>query len=33
LKVLEMNPRFVGTEERGELFASVEPEDVVVLAE
>ncbi|HWA88029.1 MAG TPA: ABC transporter ATP-binding protein [Opitutus sp.] len=34
LKVLEMNPRFVGAAgERGELFASVEPEDVVVLAE
>ncbi|HVU23300.1 MAG TPA: ABC transporter ATP-binding protein [Opitutus sp.] len=33
LKVLEMNPRFVGAAgERGELFASVEPEDVVVLA-
>ncbi len=33
LKILEMNPRFVGAEERGELFASVEPGDVVVLKE
>ena len=34
LKVLEMNPRFVGAAgERGELFASVAPEDVVVLKE
>ncbi|MSU69357.1 MAG: ABC transporter ATP-binding protein [Opitutaceae bacterium] len=31
LKILEMNPRFVGTSARNELFASVEPEDVVVL--
>lgn len=33
LKMLELNPRFAGPAARGELFASVEPEDVVVLLE
>jgi iron(III) transport system ATP-binding protein len=33
LKILELNPRFAGPSNRGELFASVEPEDVVVLLE
>ena len=33
LKILELNPRFVDAATRGELFASVEPEDVVVLVE
>jgi iron(III) transport system ATP-binding protein len=33
LKILELNPRFVGSEARGELFASAEPDDVVVLAQ
>ena len=31
LKIFELNPRFVDGAARGELFASVEPEDVVVL--
>jgi iron(III) transport system ATP-binding protein len=31
LKIFELNPRFVDQTARGELFASVEPEDVVVL--
>jgi iron(III) transport system ATP-binding protein len=31
LKIFELNPRFVGQAARGELFASVDPEDVVVL--
>ena len=31
LKIFELNPRFVDQADRGELFASVEPEDVVVL--
>jgi iron(III) transport system ATP-binding protein len=31
LKIFELNPRFVDQAARGELFASVEPEDVVVL--
>jgi iron(III) transport system ATP-binding protein len=31
LKIFERNPRFVDGRERGELFAMVEPEDVVVL--
>ena len=31
LKMLELNPRFVGSASRGELFASVDPRDVVVL--
>jgi iron(III) transport system ATP-binding protein len=33
LKILELNPRFVGTESRGALFASAEPDDVVVLTQ
>ncbi len=33
LKIFELNPRFVDQSGRGELFASVEPEDVVVLTE
>ncbi|MGH7959226.1 MAG: ABC transporter ATP-binding protein [Opitutaceae bacterium] len=33
LKVLELNPRFIEQSTRGEVFASVEPEDVVVLVE
>ena len=33
LKIFEMNPRFVGSADRGELFAAVEPADVVVLTE
>jgi iron(III) transport system ATP-binding protein len=31
LKILELNPRFLGQSPREELFASVVPEDVVVL--
>jgi len=31
LKIFELNPRFVDQAARGELYASVEPEDVVVL--
>jgi len=31
LKILEMNPRFLGASSSEELFASVNPEDVVVL--
>ncbi len=31
LKIFELNPRFVGHAARGALFASVDPEDVVVL--
>jgi iron(III) transport system ATP-binding protein len=31
LKIFERNPRFVDGADRGELFATVEPEDVVVL--
>jgi iron(III) transport system ATP-binding protein len=31
LKIFEQNPRFVGAASRGELFASVEPDDVVIL--
>ena len=31
LKVFERNPRFVDGATRGEIFAAVEPEDVVVL--
>jgi hypothetical protein len=31
LKIFELNPRFVATAARGELFASAAPEDVVVL--
>ena len=33
LKIFEMNPRFVESAARGELFAAVEPADVVVLTE
>ncbi|MFZ5494733.1 MAG: ABC transporter ATP-binding protein [Verrucomicrobiota bacterium] len=33
LKIFERNPRFVDGSSRGELYATVEPEDVVVLAE
>jgi len=33
LKIFEMNPRFVGPADRGDLFATVEPADVVVLTE
>jgi iron(III) transport system ATP-binding protein len=33
LKIFERNPRFVDGSSRGELFATVEPEDVVVLTE
>ena len=31
LKILELNPRFVDASSRGELYASAEPDDVVVL--
>ncbi len=33
LKVLELNPRFIDQSLRGEVFASAEPDDVVVLVE
>jgi iron(III) transport system ATP-binding protein len=33
LKIIELNPRFLEQAERGEVFARVEPEDVVVLTE
>jgi len=33
LKIFELNPRFADQSARGELFASVEPDDVVVLTE
>ena len=33
LKILELNPRFLDATARGELFASADPEDVVVLVE
>jgi iron(III) transport system ATP-binding protein len=33
LKIVELNPRFVGPGAQGELHASVEPDDVVVLVE
>jgi iron(III) transport system ATP-binding protein len=33
LKIFERNPRFVDGSSRGELYATVEPEDVVVLTE
>ena len=33
LKIFERNPRFADGSSRGELFATVEPEDVVVLTE
>jgi len=32
LKILELNPRFLGHTDGGELFASARAEDVVVLA-
>jgi iron(III) transport system ATP-binding protein len=32
LKILELNPRFIEHATKGEIFASVAPEDVVVLA-
>ncbi len=33
LKIIETNPRFIDQSTRGELFASVDPEDVVVLTD
>jgi iron(III) transport system ATP-binding protein len=33
LKIFELNPRFLGHAARGELFASADPDDVVVLVE
>ena len=33
LKIVELNPRFIDQAERGEVFATAEPEDVVVLCE
>ena len=33
LKILEMNPRFLEQADRGEVYASAEPQDVVVLVE
>jgi iron(III) transport system ATP-binding protein len=33
LKIFELNPRLLGPMAREELYASVEPEDVVVLTE
>ena len=33
LKILELNPRFIDQTARGEVFASAEPDDVVVLVE
>jgi len=33
LKIFEMNPRFVGAADRGALFATADPADVVVLTE
>jgi iron(III) transport system ATP-binding protein len=33
LKIFELNPRFMGQSARGELFASVDPSDVVVLTD
>jgi iron(III) transport system ATP-binding protein len=33
LKIVELNPRFLGPAAQGELYARVEPEDVVVLVE
>jgi len=33
LKIFELNPRFLEATDRGELFASAEPDDVVVLTE
>jgi iron(III) transport system ATP-binding protein len=31
LKIYELNPRFVGATSAGELFASIDPGDVVIL--
>ena len=33
LKVLELNPRFIEQAQRGEVYASVEADDVVVLTD
>ena len=33
LKIFELNPRFLGQSARGELFASAEPQDVVILTD
>ncbi len=33
LKILELNPRFIDQSDRGEVYASAEPDDVVVLCE
>ena len=33
LKILELNPRFIDQSTRGDVFASAEPDDVVVLVE
>ena len=33
LKIIELNPRFLDQATRGEVFARVEAEDVVVLTE
>ncbi len=33
LKIVELNPRFLGAAARGELWASVAPEDVIVLVD
>ena len=33
LKIFERNPRFIDSASRGELFATVAPEDVVVLVD
>jgi iron(III) transport system ATP-binding protein len=33
LKIFELNPRFLGSQGRGELYAFVDPEDVVVLVD
>ena len=33
LKIFELNPRFLGQIARGDIFASAEPDDVVVLTE
>jgi iron(III) transport system ATP-binding protein len=33
LKIFELNPQFLGKSARGELFASAQPEDVVVLTD
>jgi iron(III) transport system ATP-binding protein len=33
LKILELNPRFIEQSARGDVFATADPEDVVVLLE